>query len=176
MSVVGIVTAVSAGAALVGKGYAGAQAMGVDSAGAVDALKEVSMAEKAHTRNTIDLKRRQADRKFGNLMKSATAAGSESLYKAFKSGQSVIGGQDFAGSGEAVQDATRVVQGVQGKYRSTIDNMVEELKTQKTSIDLNKQSELAKQEKRMESSITQVLATPDTFMEGFTGTGDYQIK
>ena len=57
-----------------------------------------------------------------------------------------------------------------------IDNMVEELKTQKTSIDLNKQSELAKQEKRMESSITQVLATPDTFMEGFTGTGDYQIK
>ena len=157
-----------------GKVAAGLSTGKVDSQGAIDAATDISMAEKSQLGNELSAQRGILDKKQENLLDAATTQSRSSYFDIFKAkeGQGKTG---FASTDAGSAEIRRAESGVYEQYKQKAEGIRDDIMGQKTSIDLNKQKELATIEKRMQSNIDSVLATPDTFMEGFMGASDYEV-
>jgi len=149
---------------------------GGDSQGAIDAAKDISMAEKSQLGNQLSAQKGILDKKQENLLAAATSKTRGSYFEIFKAKQAIGSKSDFSSTDTGKSEINRAKAGSYEQWKNQATTIRDEIMANKTSIDLNKQKELATIEKRMQSNVDSILATPDTFMEGFMGISDYEVS
>jgi hypothetical protein len=146
-----------------------------DTKDALDAATKVSHAQKQRVGQETDLAKKQNQAKSESMMKAATTSGRDSLMDTIKASEFNISSGDFAidESGAAAVDRTRTK--VHDKYEDTVDQIVQEQDFTKQSISLNTKKQIDNIEHELDSTISSILSTPDTFLEKFTGISDYEV-
>ena len=146
-----------------------------DTQAALDAAVNVSHAQKKQVGNENKIAQQKQKFQKESLLKGATKGGQKSLMNLTKD----IGNQ-FSMSGfesneevSAVADNTRAE--VYTNYGDSVDKIVEEAKFAKLSTDLNVKNKIENIEKEMDSAMSAILSTPDTFIERFTGTSNNKV-
>jgi len=170
---------IAAGGAILsaGSGIArGIAGMGVDTAGAAEAATGVSMAEKQQLSNTIDFQREGIDKNIENIINKGQKSGERSLYSIFAKEQTAISTGDFAVSESTGVAVNRARSTVATDYKDLIAEATDSGERKKKEVDLNKQKSLGAIEKRFQSTISSIAATPDTFFESMLGVSDYNIE
>jgi hypothetical protein len=145
-----------------------------DTKDALDAATQVSHAQKQRVGQETDLAKQQNQAKSESMMKAATTSGQDSLMDTVKASEFAITSGDFAidESATAAVDNTRTR--VYDKYEDTVDQIVQEQNFTKQSISLNTKKQIDEIEHEMDTTVSSILSTPDTFLEKFTGTSDYK--
>jgi hypothetical protein len=145
-----------------------------DTKEALDAATRVSHAQKQRTAQETDLARQQNQAKSESMMKSATSSGEKSLSELVGVKQSAITTGDFELDESAVAKADNTRTDVYEKYGDTVDQIVQEQNFTKQSIDLNTKKQIDAIEHEMDTTVSSILSTPDTFLEKFTGISNYK--
>jgi len=158
----------------IGKGMQGLAATGVDTAGAVKAAKDVSMAEKQQLDNQNKLAMDKIDFKSNTMFEAATEKGRGAMFDIFQF-QEAAGRTNIAQSDATSVATKQVKEQSYSKYSTDVDKILEESELSKKGVSLASLAEQAEIEKRLQSNITAATSQADTFWEGYAGKGDYEI-
>ena len=170
---------IAAGGAILSAGSGivrGIMGSDVDTEGAADAAAGVTMAEKQQLSNTIGLQRQGIDKDIEKIIGKGQKAGERNLYSIFSKEQEAIAGGDFAVSESTGVAIDRARSSVATDYKDLIAEATDAGEQKKRTVDLQKQKSVGEIEKRFQSTISSIAATPDTFFESMLGVSDYNIE
>jgi hypothetical protein len=136
-----------------------------DTKAAMDAATRVSHAQKQQAGQELDLAQKQNKMKTENLMKGATKAGQKSLTELVKGSQQEISFSGFESTASTEVDTSKTYS----EYGDTVDQIMGESELAKEQTDLATTKRIQGIESELDSTITSILKTPDTFLEKFTG-------
>ena len=136
-----------------------------DTRAAMDAATKVSHAQKQQAGQELDLAQKQNKMKTENLMKAATKSGQKSLTELVKGSQQEISFSGFESMATTEVDKTATYT----DYDDSVDQIMQESELTKEQTDLATKKRIQGIESELDSTITSILKTPDTFLEKFTG-------
>lgn len=142
---------------------------------AEEAAKEVSFSQKKSVGQELRLGQESAKLKTDSLMNQATSRGQDSLLGLLKQKDSAVSSSGFESDDSTTASANNTRSQVYESYGDTVDTIVAEANLTKQSTDLNMKKKIENIENELDKNISNILSTPDTFLEKFTGQSDYEF-
>lgn len=175
MSFVAAAAVISTAATIGSKAYQGYQAGKVDTGAAVGAAKELSFAEIQQMKREQDQAISSMEKQKEFQMDTLQRKGEQSMWQVFE-GKQAAAKTGFEGDESMAGKMDRVRMNIHQDYSTNVDKIMADIEDKKQKVSLSGQKQRADIAKRLEGNITQATSVADTFWEGFTGQGDYEVK
>ena len=144
-----------------------------DTAANIKAAKDVSFAETKDTAIELEIGQQKIADTTKRLLDAATTKGQSSLMSLATGSESA--NTDFVSNEIATTAIDNTRASVYDSYSTSVDNIMDDSSSQITQLDLNTQKKLDSISAELDKNITGSLATPDSFIEKFSGISDYKV-
>jgi|TARA_R110000822_G_scaffold174542_11_gene314194 hypothetical protein len=140
----------------------------------IKAAKDVSNAQRDSLGKDLALASKKNNSEYDKLLEQVTGSGRKSLTEILSNNNKTGNASGFQNNeaGTAVVDNTRA--SVYQSASESVDSILEENEMNRQSVDLNTQKAVEAISKDLDSTMTNILSTPDTFLEKLTGTSNYK--